>query len=90
MVSLAQAIHRGEICAEEIKTRNLVSGLQYIADPAQTCVEDLRHEIAALRIQVETAISAQEISDAAADAKESLAAAEATSCPAATWKSRRT
>ena len=65
LIQLAQAIHRGDIRADEIKARNLVSGLQYIADPAQASVEDLRNELAALRTQLEQAIAAQEISDAA-------------------------
>ncbi len=68
----------GGIHADEIKARNLVSGLQYIADPAQASVEDLRRELAALRTQLEQAIAAQEIPDAADadDARESLATAE--------------
>src|SRR6266566_7194288 len=78
LVQLAQAIRRGDIHADEIKARNLVSGLQYIADPAQANVEDLCRELAALRTQLEQAIAAQEIPDAAdaEDARESLAAAE--------------
>jgi hypothetical protein len=53
LIHLAQSIRRGEIRADEIKARNLVSGLQYIADPAQASVEDLRHELLALRTQLE-------------------------------------
>jgi hypothetical protein len=77
-VQLAQAIKRGEISTEEIKARNLVSGLQYIADPAQASVEDLRHELLALRTQLERAIASHEFSDPAdaEDAQESLATAE--------------
>src|SRR5258708_28463879 len=63
LIHLAQSIRRGEIRAEEIKARNLVSGLQYIADPAQASVEDLRHELLALRTQLEQASASQEVSD---------------------------
>ena len=45
------------LSAEEIKARNLVSGLQYIADPAHASVEDLRRELVALRTQLEQAIA---------------------------------
>jgi hypothetical protein len=78
LIQLAQSIRRGEIRAEEIKARNLVSGLQYIADPAQASVEDLRHELLALRTQLEQAIASQEFSDPAEaqDARESLATTE--------------
>ncbi len=77
-IQLAQSIRRGEIRAEEIKARNLVSGLQYIADPAQASVEDLRHELLALRTQLEQAIASQEFSDPAdaEDARESLTTTE--------------
>src|SRR5713101_4837753 len=78
LVQLAQAIQRGDISADEIKARHLVSGLQYIADPTQASVEDLRRELAALRTRLEQAIAAQEIPDAAdaEDAQESLTTAE--------------
>ncbi len=78
LVSLAQAIARGDISADEIKAHNLVSGLQYIADPTQVTIEDLRRELAALRTRLEQAIAAQEIPDAAdaEDAQESLTTAE--------------
>src|SRR5260221_1914519 len=78
LIHLAQSIRRGEIRAEEIKARHLVSGLQYIADPAQANVEDLRHELLALRTQLEQAIASQEFSDPAdaEDARESLATTE--------------
>src|SRR5215469_11306428 len=70
LLQLAQSIRQGKISAEEIKARNLVSGLQYIADPALATVDDLRRELAALRTQLEQAIAAQEFSDAE-DAMES-------------------
>ncbi len=75
LVKLAQAIGRGEISADEIKARNLVSGLQYIADPAHASVEDLRQELVALRAQLEQAIASHEFADPAdaQDAQESLA-----------------
>jgi len=78
LIQLAQSIRRGEIRAEEIKARNLVSGLQYIADPTQANVEDLRRELLALRIQLEQAIASHEFSDPvdAQDAQESLATTE--------------
>ena len=77
LIQLAQSIRRGEIRADEIKARNLVSGLQYIADPAHASVEDLRHELLALRTQLEQAIASHEFSDPAdaQDAQESLATA---------------
>ena len=86
LVSLAQAIRRGEISADEIIAHNLVSGLQYIADPAQASTEDLRKELVALRTKVDAAIAAQEIPDEAdaQDTKESLDAAEQELCQIAT------
>jgi hypothetical protein len=78
LIKEAQAIRQGTISADDIKARNVVSGFQYIADPSHSSVEDLRCELAALRTQLEQAITAQEISDDtdANDAKESLATAE--------------
>lgn len=78
LVNLAQAIRRGEISADEICAHNLVSGLQYITDPAQASAEDLRKELVALRTKVDATIAAQEIPDEAdaQDIKESLDAAE--------------
>jgi len=60
LIQLAQSIRRGKISAQEIKARNLVSGQQYIADPAQASVEDLRRELLALRTQLEEAVAAQD------------------------------
>ena len=79
LIQLAQSIRQGKISAQEIKARNLVSGLQYIADPAQANVEDLRRELVALRTQLEQAIASHEFSDPAdaQDAQESLATADA-------------
>src|SRR5258708_5520470 len=78
LIQLAQAIRRGDISADEIETHHLVSGLQYIADPTQASVEDLRRELAALRAKLEQAIAGQEIPDVAdaEDAQESLKSAE--------------
>ncbi len=78
LVQLAQAIQRGDITADDIIARNLVSGLQYIADPAQATIEDLRRELTDLRPQVDTAIAAQEIpdEDEAKAATDDLAVAE--------------
>ncbi len=78
LVRLAEAIKRGEISADEIKARNLVSGLQYIADPTTASKEDLQHELVALQTRLEQAIVAQEIPDAAdaEDATEGLVTAE--------------
>jgi hypothetical protein len=78
LIQLAQSIRQGHISAEEIKARNLVSGLQYIADPAQASVEDLRRELLALRTQLEQAIASQEFTDPAdaEDATESLVTVE--------------
>ena len=77
LIQLAQSIRRGEIRADEIKARHLVSGLQYIADPTQATAEDLRRELLGLRTQLEQAIASQEFSDLAdaQDAQESLATA---------------
>ncbi len=79
LVSLAHAIQRGDISAEEITARNLVSGLQYISDPAQANMEDLRRELASLHTQLEQAVAAHEIPDAADanDAISNLTSAEA-------------
>ena len=77
LITLAQAIRRGEINADEINARQLVSGLQYIADPAQASPQDLYKELVALCTKVDAAIAAQEIPDEAdaEDTKESLEAA---------------
>jgi len=79
LVNLARAIRQGRISATEIKAKNLVSGLQYIADPAQATAAELRHEVAALREQVEQAIANGEIADPveAEDAQEAVKKAEA-------------
>ena len=79
LVELARAIQRRGISAEEIRTGNLVSGLQYIADPTQATPAELRSEIAALQQQVQEAIAAGEISEAAdaEDVRDALAKAEA-------------
>jgi hypothetical protein len=78
LVQLAQAIRRGEISADEIIAQNIVTGLQYISDPAQASAEDLRQEVMALRARVEQAFDAHEFADPAdaEDTRESLAAAE--------------
>jgi hypothetical protein len=78
LIQLAQSIRQGQISAEEIKARNLVNGLQYIADPTQANVEDLRRELAALRAQLAQAMASQEFADPAdaEDARDSLATAE--------------
>ena len=79
LIQLAQSIRQGKISADEIKARNLVSGLQYSADPAQATVEDLHRELLTLRTQLEQAIASHEFSDPAdaQDATESLATADA-------------
>ena len=78
LVQLAQAIQRSDITADDTTARNLVSGLQYIAHPAQATIEDLRRELTVLRPKVDTAIAAQEIpdEDEAKAATDDLAAAE--------------
>ncbi len=78
LVQLAQAIGRGEISADEIKARNLVSGLHYITDPTQASVDDLRRELAALRAKLEQAVAARDFADPteAEDAQASLQSAE--------------
>ncbi|MFP4310180.1 MAG: hypothetical protein ACLFQQ_23455 [Desulfococcaceae bacterium] len=64
MIRLAGAIRSGGITADEIRAGNVVTGLQYIADPASATVDDLRKEIAALREQVEGAAAAGDFPDA--------------------------
>jgi hypothetical protein len=79
LVSLAQGIRSGLISADEIKAKNLVSGLQYISDPASATAEDLKKEIASLRAQLEHAVAGGEFAQAAdgEDAKEALGKVEA-------------
>jgi hypothetical protein len=78
LVSLAQGIRSGTISADEIKAKNLVSGLQYIADPSDATVEDLRKELANLRTQLEQSIAGGEFGNAAdaEDAKDALSKVE--------------
>lgn len=78
LVDLARAIRQGRISAIEIKAKNLVSGLQYIADPTQATAIELQREVAALRKQVEQAIVNGEMADTAEaeDAQEALEKAE--------------
>ncbi|HET8912028.1 MAG TPA: hypothetical protein VFN23_11225 [Ktedonobacteraceae bacterium] len=78
LVQLAQSIRRGEITADKIRARNIVTGLQYISDPAHATSDELRKEVEALRSKVDKAIVAQEIPDEAdaQDARESLEVAE--------------
>src|SRR2546427_6566013 len=62
LVQLAQAIKRGEITADEaIIAGSVVSGLQYIADPATASTEDLRKELVAFQTKLDQAIAAQEL-----------------------------
>jgi hypothetical protein len=79
LVQLAQAIKRGDITADDINARNIVSGLQYIADPATASTEDLRKELAAFQMKLEQAITAKELPTAGSvqDVKDSLASAQA-------------
>ncbi len=79
LVQLAQAIKRGEITADDITARSVVSGLQYLADPATASAEDLRKELAAFQAKLDQAIATKELPSAGAaqDAKDSLAAAAA-------------
>jgi organic radical activating enzyme len=78
LIQLAQAIKRGDITADDITARTVVSGLQYIADAATASTEDLRKELAAFGTRLDQAIATQELPnpDDAQDAKESLGAAE--------------
>jgi hypothetical protein len=79
LVQLAQALKRGEISADDIAARSVVSGLQYLANPTIASTDDLRQQLAAFRTTLEQAIAAQELptADDAQDAKDSLDAAEA-------------
>lgn len=63
MIRLAGAIRSGGITAKEIQAGNVVTGMQYIADPASATVDDLRKEIGALREQVEGAKEAGDFPD---------------------------
>ncbi len=78
LVQLAQAIQRGDITADDIVARSLVSGLQHITDPAHATIEQVCQELAALRLQVDTAIAEKEIpdEDEAKAATEDLSVAE--------------
>ena len=63
-VELAKALGTGSIKADSIEAKNVVSGLQFIADPNQATPEQLRQELAMLKAQLATAITAGEIEDA--------------------------
>jgi len=63
LIRLAGAIRSGGITAKEIQAGNVVTGMQYIADPALATVDDLRKEIGALRERVEGAAEAGEFPD---------------------------
>jgi predicted RNA-binding Zn ribbon-like protein len=79
LVQAAKAIQRGGITAKEIKAGNVVSGLQFLTGKPPETQAELRAEVAALREQVQQALTAQEIADAgdAEDVEEALATAEA-------------
>jgi hypothetical protein len=79
LVQFAQAIRRGEVSAEDISASSIVSGLQYIADPATAGIDDLRRELTAFRAKLDQVIAAQELptKDDEQDANESLRLAEA-------------
>jgi hypothetical protein len=78
LIQVTQQLRGGNIDADEIIAHNIISGLQYIANPSQANSEDLRNELKALRVKLEQAITDLEIPDAedAEDARESLATAE--------------
>ena len=79
LVALAKALGTGSIKADSIEAKNVVSGLQYISDPNQATPDQLRRELAALKMQLEQAIAAGEIEDAgnAEDLQAGLTTAEA-------------
>lgn len=54
LIQLAQAIKGGKISADDIKARNVVSGLQYIADPATASAEDLRKELISFQARLDS------------------------------------
>jgi hypothetical protein len=78
LIQATQGLRSGDIDTDMLLTKNLNTGLQYIADPSQANVEDLRNEVNSLRSKLKQAIAAQEIADEgdAQDAQESLTAAE--------------
>lgn len=90
LVALAKALGTGSIKANSIEAKNVVSGLQFITDPNQATPEQLRQELAALKIQLAEAIAAGEIEDAsnAEDVQAELATAEAELAKAAPSGSR--
>jgi hypothetical protein len=79
LIQIAQAIKHGEITADDITARSVVSGLQYLADPPTASAEDLRKELVAFQTKLDQAIASKELPSAGAvqDAKDSLAAAAA-------------
>jgi len=79
LVKLAQGIRSGAIeVTGLLEADSVVSGLQYIADPAHATPGDLRQEVAALRTQLEQAFAEGGITDDAGiqDATAALTAAE--------------
>ena len=79
LVDAGQSIgHTAAFKADSIEAKNVVSGFQYIADPAQATPEQLRQELTVLQKQLKAAIAAGEFENEgdAQDAQEDLAEAE--------------
>lgn len=56
-VALAEALRGGTITADSIQAKNVVAGLQYIADPANATPDQLRQQVAELQRQLAEAIA---------------------------------
>jgi hypothetical protein len=80
LVKLAQGIRSGAIeVTGLLEADSVVSGLQFIKNPATATPDDLRHEVAALRGKLERALAEGSIADDDAgiqDAAAALTAAE--------------
>jgi hypothetical protein len=78
LVALAREIRSGRIDARQIRAQNVVSGLQYIKNPANATVPQLRNELAVLRRRLDEVVAAGEFEDGteSADAINALDAAQ--------------
>ncbi len=78
LVELARKVRSGGITADMIQAGNVVSGIQFIWGKVPVTLDELRQEVSALRVEVQRAIVAQEITKAGdvADVQDSLEQAE--------------
>jgi hypothetical protein len=61
LISLARGIQSNGIDADEVITRNLVTGLQYIDKAGQSSIDELRNELNAIHVKLAEAISEGDI-----------------------------